>query len=110
MVKTDPKFIHWQRSYATGKLSAPIQLCLLGTLRYLGRGWTFDDLEESTSVNKETHCRIFHCFIYCGSTVLYETIVKYPTTEIECKAYCREMDAAGYLGYAGSTDAHHHHQ
>jgi len=30
--------------------ASPIELLLLGTLRYLGRGWTFDDLEESTFI------------------------------------------------------------
>jgi len=28
---------------------------LLGALYYLGHGWDFDDLEEATNINKETH-------------------------------------------------------
>ena len=32
-----------------------ISLLLLGSLRYLGRGWTFDDLEEATGVSRESH-------------------------------------------------------
>jgi hypothetical protein len=38
--------------------ASPIELLLLGSLRYLGRGWTFDDLEESTFITREVH-RVF---------------------------------------------------
>mmetsp|Transcript_22844 Transcript_22844/g.49849 ORF Transcript_22844/g.49849 Transcript_22844/m.49849 type:complete len:89 (+) Transcript_22844:2536-2802(+) len=31
-----------------GKESTPLELLMLGSLRYIGHGWTFDDLEEST--------------------------------------------------------------
>ena len=40
---------------AAGKQSSPIELLVLGALRYLGRGWCFDDLEEETCINEETH-------------------------------------------------------
>jgi hypothetical protein len=36
---------------------------LLGTLRYLGREWTFDDLEEAMLIDEETHRQFFHHFI-----------------------------------------------
>jgi hypothetical protein len=61
MILADPMFIRWQNCDAAGRLSSPIQLCLLGTLRYLGMGWTFDDLEESTSVSEETDRQFSHC-------------------------------------------------
>ena len=38
--------------------ASPVELLLLGSLRYLGRGWTFDDLEESTFMTREVH-RVF---------------------------------------------------
>jgi hypothetical protein len=34
---------------------SPIELLLLGSLHYLGRGWTFDNLEESTFIAKDVH-------------------------------------------------------
>lgn len=37
------------------KRSSPLELLVLGALRYLGRGWTFDDLEESTAISAEVH-------------------------------------------------------
>ena len=55
----------------TGRMSSPVELLLLGTLRYLGRGFTFDDCEECTNISEETHRRFFHSFIMFGSTVLY---------------------------------------
>ena len=41
----------------------PIELLVLGSLRYLGRGWTFDDLEANTGIGEETFRRFFHKFL-----------------------------------------------
>jgi hypothetical protein len=46
-----------------GSRASPIELLLLGTLRYLGRGLTFDDIEEGTQVSEECHRQFFHKFI-----------------------------------------------
>ena len=60
--------------------SSPLELMMLGSLRYLGRGWTFDDIEESTGIDEETHRQFFHHFINIGSTALYNQHVVTPTT------------------------------
>jgi hypothetical protein len=39
---------------------------------YLGRGWTFDDIEENTGISQETHRQFFHAFIEVRSTILYK--------------------------------------
>ncbi len=59
-----------QRCYrdATGKEGVPFELLILGALRYIGRGWTFDDLEESTNISLSTHRQFFHTFIQVGAT------------------------------------------
>jgi hypothetical protein len=44
-----PAFSRWYRNDAVGQSASPIELLLLGALRYLGRGLTFDDLEEYTA-------------------------------------------------------------
>jgi hypothetical protein len=62
-------FKRWTRCDAIGIESTPIELLVLGSLRYLGRGWTFDDIEESTAVSREVHRVFFHQFIEFGSTV-----------------------------------------
>ncbi len=37
----------------------PVDLLVLGSLCYLGRGWTFDDSEELTAIDKDVHCFFF---------------------------------------------------
>ena len=51
-------FKRWTGCNAAGKESSLIKLIVLGALRYLGRGWTFDDLEEATAISQEVH-RVF---------------------------------------------------
>lgn len=50
MVMAHEYFARWTRRNAAGKKPSPIELLLLGALRYLGRGLTFDDLEECTAI------------------------------------------------------------
>jgi hypothetical protein len=54
---------------AAGKLGAPLELLILGTFRYLGRGWTFDDLQEATLISQERHRKFLHVV---GSTIMCE--------------------------------------
>jgi hypothetical protein len=77
----------------------------LGTLRYLGQGLTFDDLEEYTAINEETHRQFFHKFIAFGSTTLYGEFVTMPTTAQEYKQSQRLYDLGGLTGAGFSTDA-----
>ena len=53
-------FVRWRPGKVSieGKLCTPLELLILSALRYLGRGWTFDDLEESTAVSAEV-IRVF---------------------------------------------------
>ena len=48
-------FQRWMTVNAAGIPSSPIELMILGSLHYLGRGWTFDDIEESTGISQEVH-------------------------------------------------------
>ena len=72
-----PIFFRWKtgRSDCTNHPSTPltISLLLLGTLRYLGRGFTFDNIEETTAAtSRETHQQFFHAFVKFGSACLYD--------------------------------------
>ena len=51
--KESPLFKRWMSHDACGIPSSPIELMLLGSLQYTGRGWTFDNIEEFTPVNDE---------------------------------------------------------
>ena len=42
----DARFARWCGEKINNEMSSPIQLSVLGSLRYLGRGWTFDDIAK----------------------------------------------------------------
>jgi hypothetical protein len=100
-------FPRWMRSDAAGKSSSPLHLMILGALRYTGRGWTFDDVEEATGICQETHRQFYHEFITIGSTILFKKYVVEPATNEEANNVMHEMKQAGLNGAVGSTDATH---
>jgi hypothetical protein len=70
----EPMFRRWHIGTTIGfsdNASTPIPLLLLTSLRYLGRGWTFDDLSENTAISQHVIRDFFHVFIDYGSTTLY---------------------------------------
>jgi hypothetical protein len=73
-------------------------LLLLCALRYLGRGWTSDDLSENTAISEEVIRIFFHRFIEFGSTVLFEKFVTSPKTAEDAKAHMGEFAQAGLAG------------
>jgi hypothetical protein len=86
---------------------SPVVLLDLGSLRYLGRGWTFDDSEESTAIDKEVHRCFINVFIRFGSTVLYKKWVLTPVNLPEAKSNMYEYTQAGFPGCVGSSDCTH---
>jgi len=70
-IKSDNRFECWCGHKCNGKKLLPIELLLLGLLRYLGRGWTFDDIEEQTAISVSVHHNFFHKFIEFWSITLY---------------------------------------
>ena len=86
---------------------APLDLLVLCALRYMGRGWTFDDCEESTAISQEVIRVFFHAWIEWGSTTLYSEWVKLPTTLADIADHSHEFSLAGFPGCIGSTDATH---
>ena len=98
-------FQRWYSTDASGVKASPIELLLLGALRYIGRGLTFDDLEEYTAINEETHRQFFHVFIDFGANYLYPRYVRFPTTAEEYKPHQEEFTEGGLHGAGFSTDA-----
>ena len=92
---------------ANGKPAAPLGLLLLCALRYLGRGWTFDDLEECTAISQEVIRNFFHSFVEFGSDKLFKMWVYTPRTPEEIASVTSEYSAAGFPGCIGSMDATH---
>ena len=106
-LKDSSMFQRWTGMDACGTHASPVELLLLGSLRYLGRGWTFDDIEESTVISREVHRNFFHVFIDWGSTVLFDKYVIAPSNADEAKIHEKEMALAGFPGSVGSGDATH---
>lgn len=100
-------FKRWHNCNAAGKKPKPISLLLLGALRYLGRGWTFDDIEEATGIDDDVHRCFLHRFIKFGSTKLYAKYVIAPASSDEAQNHMKEFLAAGFPGCIGSMDATH---
>jgi hypothetical protein len=98
-------FPKWSKRTLTGENCSPLELLILGSLRYLGRGFTFDDCEESTAISEEVHRVFFHRFIEVGSTILFDKYVLTPTTKEELAGHTAEFEMAGCPGTPGSTDA-----
>jgi len=46
-------FDKWCGHKWNNKQALPIELLVLGSLRYLGRGWTFHDVEENTDMGQQ---------------------------------------------------------
>jgi hypothetical protein len=103
LILAHPK--HFKR-YLGGN-SKPIELLLLGTLRYLGRGWMFDDLEGTTGISRDVHRTFFHTFIAFGRTTLYSKYVRRPTLQEIISYHTREYNLAGLHGSIGYTDGVH---
>ena len=68
-------FSRWNNPDCTGSSPSNLKLLLLGSLRYLGRSWTFDDLEEANGISREVNRIFFIAFIEYGSTVMYKRYV-----------------------------------
>ena len=105
--KNQEIFSRWMGKSAPGKEASPIESLIRGTLQYLGRGWTVDDLEEATAVSQEVHHIFFHRFIEFGSTTLHDRHVTAPINFEEAKRHMHEFTIAGVPGALGSSDATH---
>jgi hypothetical protein len=84
-----------------------VVLLLLGLLHYLGRGWTFDDCEESTAIDKDVHMTFSRVFLKFGSTFLYKKWVLTPVNLPEAMSNMKEYSVAGFPGCIGSSDCTH---
>ena len=63
VVREEICFLHQESCDAEGNMGLPLDTLVLGCLRYLGRGWTFDDFVENTKINEESHRKFFYEFL-----------------------------------------------
>jgi hypothetical protein len=74
----------------------PVELLLPGLLRYLERGWTFDNIEEKTAISISVHCNFFHTFIEFGISTLYSMHVITSVHLAEAHLNMAEYAEAGF--------------
>ena len=65
-------FGEWSSVDAAGVESSEMKLLLLGAMCYIGRSWTFNDIEESIAISREASRVFFLIFIKYESTILYK--------------------------------------
>jgi hypothetical protein len=106
-IRLNDLFDRWCGYKSNNKKVSPVELLLLGSLRYLGRGWNFDDCEESTAIDSDVHRKFFRAFIKFDSTVLYKKWVLTPVNLPEALPNMKEYSEAGFPGCVGSSDCTH---
>ena len=97
---SDYWFQKWCGFKKNNKKASPI-------VRYLGRGFTFDDIEECTAISSEVHRVFFHTFVNFGRNVLYPKYVSFPKTANEATTHMAEFIVSGFPGCVGSSDCTH---
>ena len=107
LVQSNERFDRWCGYKSNNKKVSLIEFLVLGSLHYLGRGWTFDDCEESTAIDKEVHRCFFQVFIQFGSTELYQKWVITPVDLPEASLNMHKYSQAGFPGCIGSCDCTH---
>jgi len=58
-IRSNDMFEQWCGYKSNYKRVSPVKLLILGLLRYLGRGWTFNDCEESTAIHSDVQWSFF---------------------------------------------------
>jgi len=90
-----------------GRNPHPLELKVMGVLRVLGRSACFDDLEDSTLIDEDTHHSFFRAFTTLFATQEYKKWVKPPSTEDEINDVMALYTIIGLPGCVGSVDCVH---
>ena len=106
-ISTHEIFSRWSSCDAVGSHPSNLKLLLLGSLRYLGRAWTFDDITEANGISRETNRNFFSLFMEYGSTVMYKKYVLDVANSIDITNHEELFAMAGMNGCIGSGDATH---
>ena len=105
--REDNWFPDYENCKALGQKGAPLEILMLGSLRCLGRGWTFDDLFEATYVSQDVHRVFLKVYTKACRKHLHPKWVKRPETEEDIEDCMHESKLAGFDGCIGSADVTH---
>ena len=106
-IKHHELFQQWTRCDAVGNHPSDMKLLLLGSLRYIGRSWTLDDICEANGISINTNDSFLKAFIKYGSTTLYKKWVLDQRITNPVHEQESIFRLAGFNGCIGSTDATH---
>ena len=90
-----------------GRETTPIFLKLLGTLRILGKGCSWDLLYELSGISAEVHRKWTLAFLDKFSKEMYPIYVHGPRNADEMNSITSLYGACGFPGCIGSTDCVH---
>jgi hypothetical protein len=96
-----------QRETHNGRRVPPLPLKVLGYLRVVGRGHSFDDVEENTGISETAFRVFFHDFSERGARFLYPMFVSMPSSAAEIRKVEEHYARVGMPGCCGSTDVVH---
>ena len=92
---------------ASGSEAVSIELLVLGSLRLVGSGCTFDAIEELTNVDEETHRVFFHENFCAWGERAAERHIRMPSTDEEFRHILALYERIGLPGCGGSVDCVH---
>ena len=99
---------HATKPNAAGAEPIQIELLVLGSLRVLSSGCTFDSIEESTCVSSEKHRLFFKgVFCNCWGRTKADDVINLPSTESELRHVMGYYERKGAPGCTGSVDCVH---
>ncbi len=92
---------------AAGQPSIGIPILVLGSLRVLASGCTFDAIEELTNISQESHRVFFHQFCKSWGAAKATNMIKLPTNAEELVHITGLYELLGLPGCVGSIDCVH---
>lgn len=89
---------------ATGRLGIPLELKILGVLRYLGRNETFDSIAEAANTSEEVHRTFLQEFakVYATKYAPLHIRMPDPSNLAEVASTMKEYSEAGFPGCIGN--------
>lgn len=107
---SDIKRVHHlpdRQTDAKGAETVCLPLLILGSIRYLASGCTFDALEELTNVDQETHRIFFHQKFCTWGAIVSKEHIRMPDKEEELRHVQSLYEGKGLPGCVGSIDCVH---
>ena len=90
-----------------GRPCVPLELKILGALRYLSKGSSFDAIAELSGMAEQTAHSFFHQFWYHFVLEYKDIWIKYPSTAAEAQPITDHYARLGLPGAVGSVDCTH---